>query len=357
MFFLLNNRLKKNISIILLAFIAVLLCVYFFTQKAQEQTVATSTDYIMNTVVEQKLFGKNAQTAIDEIRTQLIEMESKLSMHIDTSEISQINKNAGKAPVKVSDDVFEILKRAKSYSEQSDGIFDITIAPLTSLWNITSDSPSVPAQSDIDEALSKVGYENLILNEEEKTAYLTQEGAAIDLGGVAKGIAGEKVMQIAKENGIKSGYVSIGGNLTVIGKKPQGEDFYFGIRDPRGDASEYIAKITLPDKIMATSGDYERYFIQDSKRYHHILDTSNGYPSESDLISVSVISEDGGLTDFLSTTFFVAGKETTLKYMNEDKYSLVIVDKDKNVYYSQSLEGIIEPNSEKSDYVFHCVRN
>lgn len=311
----------------------------------------------MNTIVEQKLFGKNAQTAVDEIRKELIDMESKLSMHIDSSEISGINKNAGKQPVKVSDEVFEILKRTKDYSEKSNGVFDITVAPLTTLWGITSDSPKVPDEKEIEDALNKIGSDKLILNEQDKTAYLTEEGCAIDLGGVAKGIAGEKVMEIAIKNGIESGYVSIGGNLTVIGKKPQGEDFYFGVRDPRGDANEYIAKIALPDKIMATSGDYERYFEQDSKRYHHILDTSTGYPSDSDLISVSVISSDGGITDFLSTTFFVAGKETALKYINSDEYSLIIVDKDKNVYYSQALENVLEPNSEKSEYVFHCVKD
>lgn len=336
----------------LLAFSLILLAV---KNSSESNTVATSVDYIMNTFVEQKMFGKNAQKTVDEVRAELKNIEQKLSMHIDGSEISAINENAGIAPVKVSDDVFEILKRTKSYSEKSNGLFDITIAPLTSLWGITSDSPKVPNENEIASALSHVGIEKLLLNSENKTAFLTDSGSSIDLGGVAKGIAGEKVRDIALKNGIRSGYVSIGGNLIVIGKKPQGEDFFFGVRDPRGEANEYIAKIAIPGKIMATSGDYERFFEENGVRYHHILSTKTGYPSDSDLISVSVISEDGGITDFLSTAFFVAGKDEALKYMNSDKFSLIIVDKDKNVYYSKSLRDILEPNEEKSEYTFHCI--
>ena len=156
---------------------------------------------------------------------------------------------------------------------------------------------------------------------------------------------------MAQEYEIKTGYVSVGGNLIVLGKDPQGEDFRFAIRDPQGEASEYIATLSLTGSTMATTGAYERWFEQDGKRYHHIIDPRTGYPAESDLLSVSVISEDGMLADCMSTALFIEGKQAALQRMQEEAYQLVIVDTDGNIYYSPSLEGNIQPNTDNQrDY-------
>lgn len=182
-------------------------------------------------------------------------------------------------------------------------------------------------------------------------AMLRNPGQAIDLGAVAKGAACTIIRQVAQEYEIKTGYVSVGGNLIVLGKDPQGEDFRFAIRDPQGEASEYIATLSLTGSTMATTGAYERWFEQDGKRYHHIIDPRTGYPAESDLLSVSVISEDGMLADCMSTALFIEGKQAALQRMQEEAYQLVIVDTDGNIYYSPSLEGNIQLNTDNQrDY-------
>lgn len=315
--------------------------------------MSTSVDFIMNTVVEQKLYGARSQQAVQAVSAMLRQVEQKVSLHLEGSEIDAVNRNAGIAPVAVSQDVFDMLKTAKEYSARCDGIFDLTIAPLDLLWGITSDSPRVPAQDEIRQALTHVDYQKLILDETAHTAYLTEPGMAIDLGGIAKGIAGGMVRRVAEQYGIENGYVSIGGNLTILGKNPEnGQQFLFGVRDPRGNQNEYIATIYAPGKIMATSGDYERYFEQDSVRYHHILDPRTGYPADSDLISVTVLTQDGGLADYLSTLFFILGKQAALEHINDENLQLILVDKDYRVYYSQSLEGVLEPNPEAKAYTF-----
>lgn len=210
--------------------------------------------------------------------------------------------------MEVSQRTFDLLQRAKELSEQSDGAFDITIAPVVELWGITSDHPHVPTDEELAQAMALMGLEDLVLDEEACTVYLTRPGMAIDLGGIAKGWTADQLREYARELGAERGYVSLGGNLMIIGERPDGDPFKFGLRDPQGDASTYLGTVTLEDGCtMATTGGYERYFEEDGIRYHHVLDPRTGYPADSDLLSVAVISKDGTLADYLSTTLFVPG--------------------------------------------------
>lgn len=317
----------------------------------QEYQLAVSTSFVMDTVVEQKLYGRNAQQAVAEIERRLQEYERQYSMYMEDSQVSQINKNAGKKYTSVSEECLEILKRSVLVSQEFDGLFDITIAPLTKLWGISSENPHVPSQQEIDQAKALVNFRDVLIDGNQ--VMLRNIGQAIDLGAVAKGASCDIVREVAAEYGIKTGYASIGGNLVVLGDDPEGKPYRFAIRDPQGDASEYIATLSLTGKTMATTGGYERWFEQNGKRYHHVLDPRTGYPAESDLLSVSVISEDGLLADCLSTALFVAGKEAALERMQREDYQLVIVDTEGNIYYSPSLEGNLQPNTQNHrDYQF-----
>ena len=311
----------------------------------------TQVDFVMDTVVEQRLYGQNVQQAADEVSALLSELENRLSLYVSNSEIAQINANAGKGPVRVSQETFDFLARAKDLSEQSQGLFDITIAPVSTLWNVTSDTPSVPTQQEIVQAQSLVNWEDLLLDSQNCTAELRYEGQAIDLGGIAKGYAVDLAWKVYETYQIQSGYLSVGGNILVLGTDPQGDDFSIGVRDPRGEAKDYLGTIAMPGKIMATTGDYERYFIQDGVRYHHVMDPRTGAPCQSDLISVSVIGEDGTLCDYLSTLLFVAGKETALQLFDEDAFSLILVDQDHRVYISPDLKDCFSP-VEGSNYTY-----
>lgn len=356
-----DKNLQKTKKIVLTV-VGILLLVAAFAvgiwcsneQKANS-TPVTSMQFIMDTFIEQKMYGRSAQKVVDEINSSLKDFEQRMSMHLDESEVTMINLNAGKKFVSVSQETFDCIKLAKEYSEKSNGRFDVTIAPLTKLWDITGLDPRVPPKEEIDKALELVDYQDILLDEKNRGVMLAKKGQAIDLGGIAKGMAAEIVMNIAREKGIESGYVSLGGNLAVIGQKPDGSEYVFGVRDPRGDASEYIGTVHLPGKTMATTGDYERYFVEDGVTYHHILDPATGYPCKSDFISVTIISEHGALADYLSTALFMMEKEDALSMINSEEFEAILVDQEKNVYWSNSLEGNFRPNETKTEYQFHSA--
>ena len=312
--------------------------------------------YAMNTVIEQKWYGESADTVYTGMETKTREIESVLSLHLSQSEIAAINENAGVQPVEVSQRTFDLLQRAKELSEQSDGAFDITIAPVVKLWGITSDHPHVPTDEELAQAMALMGLEDLVLDEEACTAYLTRPGMAIDLGGIAKGWTADQLREYARELGAERGYVSLGGNLMIIGERPDGDPFKFGLRDPQGDASTYLGTVTLKDGYtMATTGGYERYFEEDGIRYHHVLDPRTGYPADSDLLSVAVISKDGTLADYLSTTLFVQGLEAAKAAAGSENYALVMVDQENNVWISGSLRGNFEPHETDADYTYTYI--
>lgn len=317
----------------------------------KEVKTAAGVEFIMNTFVEQRWYGDNAQKNYDETVSALRDIESSLSLYIEDSEISRLNAAAGKHPVALSDDCYSLLKEAAQYCEQSGGLFDITIAPLTIVWGITEENPTIPSDEEIEKVMRLVGYKDIIFDDAAKTVMLAREGMSIDLGGIAKGMAAGKMRRYAEQNNVE-GFISIGGNMMVRGKKPDGGDFVIGIRDPRGEQNEFIATVTLDGLTMATTGDYERYFEKDGVRYHHVLDPFTGRPSDSDLISVTVISENGTLADCLSTSIFLQGSGSLEKYLTRDDCMIVAVTKDKDVYISPALKQRLKTNSQKSEYRF-----
>ncbi|TCL44666.1 FAD:protein FMN transferase [Harryflintia acetispora] len=315
-----------------------------------------TTAFLMDTFVSIKFYGDRAQEAAEALVTHLQQYEENISLYREQSPIARLNAAAGKEPVEMDEETFGLLQRAKEYSLLSQHTFDITVAPLSLLWGVTSQHPRVPGREEIESALPLIDAGDLVLDGQAKTAMLRREGQAVDLGGIAKGAACELVFSVMDEYGIENGYASLGGNMAVRGRYPDsGKDFLFGIRDPRGEGSEYIATLPLRGLTMATTGDYERYFERDGVRYHHVLDPRTGYPARGGLISVSVVSEDGALADFLSTALFVAGKEETLRQMDSEDYSVIAVDEALNVYVSERLYGSLTPNSGKDQYQFHYI--
>lgn len=315
-----------------------------------------TTAFLMDTFVTIKFYGGRAQEAAEALITRLQQYEENISLYREQSPVARLNAAAGKEPVSVDEETFRLLQRAKEYSLLSGHTFDVTIAPLSLLWGVTSEHPRVPDKEEIESALPLVDANDLLLDGQAKTAMLRLEGQAVDLGGIAKGAACELVFSVMDEYGIENGYASLGGNMAVRGRYPDsGKDFLFGVRDPRGAGNEYIATLPLRGLTMATTGDYERYFEQDGVRYHHVLDPRTGYPARGGLISVSVISEDGALADFLSTALFVAGKKETLRQMDSGDYSVIAVDEALNVYVSQALRGTLTQNGEKEQYQFHYI--
>jgi len=356
MMILSQNGVKKSSVIVIIFFLltALLLAgILWYRETSGRAQWASGQEFLMNTVVEYALYGGEAEEAGREVIRELRDFENQISLYVNDSEIAKINAAAGVAPVLVSARTMFILKTVKNYCSLSDGLFDVTIAPLVEAWGITTDHPRIPDQATIERLRKLINYQDILLDEDKQTAMLAQTGEAIDLGGIAKGMADTIVRDVCARYGVSGGYFSIGGNIITMGRKPEGGLFAFGVRNPRGEASDYILSVELEDTSMATSGDYERYFEKDGKRYHHIFDPRTGYPAQSDLISVSVIAEDGGLCDFLSTTLFIAGKEAAMALLGREDFSLILVDKEKNVYVSTALIGKVKPHDPAGAYTFY----
>ncbi len=351
-----QNSVNRNrvIIIIFLILAALLLSVILWYRQLSGKTQWKSGQFfIMNTVVEYALYGGNAKEAGPEIMRQLRDYENQVSLYLNDSEIARINQAAGVAPVAVSARTMSTLKTVKNYCSLSGGLFDVTVAPLVEAWGITTDHPQVPDQATIDKLRQLIHYQDILLDEEKQTVMLAKKGEAIDLGGIAKGMADTIVRDVCAKYEVSGGYVSLGGNIITMGKKPNGKPFAFGVKDPRGKPTDYILSLELEDMSMATSGDYERYFEKDGKRYHHIFDPRTGYPADSDLISVSVIAKDGGLCDYLSTTLFIAGKQNSMALLDRQDFSLILVDQAKNVYVSDALRGKVKIHDPAGIYTFH----
>lgn len=292
----------------------------------------------MDTDISVRIHGENAEQAFNKVKAELYRLEKKLSRFVQGSEVSRINQFAGKGYVAISSETCEVLSGAIRLSEISGGLFDITITPLVDLWDYKR-SVHVPEEDEIRRALAFVNFRNLLLNSKEKTAALREEGQSIDLGGIGKGYASDHCIKILQENGIFSGFVNIGGNVSTLGNRPEGSPWSVGIRHPRQENC-LLGAVRVTGKAVVTSGDYERYFMDlDGNRRHHILNPVTGYPVDSGLISVSVIYDRAVVADALSTAIFAGGIDNGLEYLvHFPGAEAILIDKVQQVYITKGIK-------------------
>ena len=250
---------------------------------------------------------------LEKIIRRVREIEGKMSVFKASSEISIIAANAGRRPVAVSDEVFKLLERALQISQASNGAFDITVRPLTKLWNFGHSKNSIPNASALESANSLVGYNSLVLDPKNQTAFLKKSGAKLDLGGIAKGYAADEAKRLLTENGISRALINLGGNVLALGNSFENVPWKIGIQNPLSVRGESVLTIELSDKSVVTSAVNERFFMKDGRRYHHILNPLTGYPASSGLLSASVIADSSMLADALSTAAFVLGAKEGIK--------------------------------------------
>lgn len=233
----------------------------------------------------------------------------------------------------------DILEKGLYYSELSGGKFDITIEPESSLWDFTSDSPEVPGRSEIKAAQGLVGYRNAKINGNQ--LILKVPGMGIELGAIAKGFIADQLKEYLVENGVTSGTVNLGGNILCIGRKTDGQPFRIGIQQPFADRNEIVTAVKAEDISVVSSGIYERYFMQDDKIYHHILNPLTGYPYDNGLSAVTIVSGSSVDGDALSTTCFALGIDKGMELANslDDVYAVFITE-DGKLYYSDGFKDI-----------------
>ena len=285
---------------------------------------------------------RNKNIFADEKDRAAAETEIKNIADPGNNAVFSLNKD-GSIEFDVSDILYEILEMGLYYSRLSEGALDITIEPESSLWDFTSDNRKVPEDIKVKEAVKLTGYKNAVLKD--KKLVLKKPGMGIELGAIAKGFIADKLKEYLKENGVTSGTVNLGGNVLCIGKKMDGSPFCIGIQHPFADRNEIITAVNAEDISVVSSGIYERYFMQDGKIYHHILDPSTGYPYDNGLIAVTVISGKSADGDALSTTCFAMGLEKGLEFANslDGVYAVFITD-DEKLHYSEGFKEMESGN-------------
>ena len=297
----------------------------------------TYTDTLFDTVISVQIFDSVDEDVLKGCEKLCKKYDSMFSNKIEDREISR-NNSAGGNPVEVSKETIKLIKKGIYYSEMSDGVFDITIAPVSNLWDFKAETPLVPSPEAIAEAVSHVNYENIIIRD--NTVKLTDPHAGIDLGAIAKGYIADRIKDYLEEEGVRHAMINLGGNVLAMGSKLDGSDYNIGIQKPFDETGEPITSVKISDKSVVTSGIYQRYFKADGKIYHHILDPNTGYPCENNLYSVTILTDSSLTADALSTTCFLLGYDRGMKLINQlDNVDAVFITNDNQIHYSKNFQN------------------
>jgi FAD:protein FMN transferase len=331
------SKIKLKILLIFFIFLQ-----NIFAQKSDEiKFEMSASKYLMGTeftvtVVHTSI--DSGKAAIYYALREVERIESVMSNYRDSSEISYVNKNAFYKPVKVSPELFGIIDRSISYSKKFDGLFDITVGPLTNYWGFNSDHPlkTPPDSGKIKNLLQIVDYRYIILDFTDSTISFTKGGVEIDLGGIAKGYALDRAVEVLRKNNVKDFLINGGGDLYTSGSKADGKKWIIGIKDPRNN-EKLSAALEVENTGVLTSGDYERFEIINGKRYHHIFNPKTGFPAPGTM-SATVVNGNCELGVVLSKILFIKG-ENTRNFLNDTPYYLI--DSEGSIILNYTIEKLL----------------
>lgn len=315
------------------------LCGIIYGCSTKSTDPISHTEVVFDTVVTIQLYDTTDSKLLDECFSLCHKYEAMFSRTIESSEISQINHSNG-LPVSVSPETLELVQKAVHYSELSNGLFDITIAPLSELWDFKNNTNTIPDSTVINEAKAHVDYRNITIDPSKSTIQLADPDSSLDLGGIAKGYIADRIKDFLVENNIEHALINLGGNVLAIGGKPDNTPFNIGIQEPFSDRGETISSVKTASSSVVTSGIYERYFEKDNIVYHHILDPVTGYPYETDLYGVTILSSSSADGDALSTICLSLGLEKGLEFINQtDGVEAMFITDKKELYYSEKFNS------------------
>lgn len=274
---------------------------------------------------DEELARKSIDTAIDEITR----IEKLISSWDPNSETSDINRNAGIQPVQVSQELFDLIGRSKKVSRLTHGIFDISYASMDKIWKFDGSMQSVPPHADVVASVAKIGYDNIILDSQKRTVFLKENGMRIGFGAIGKGYAANMARDVMKKMGISSGLVNAGGDLITWGRMENDGDWRIGIANPK-DKDNIFSWLIVSEMAVVTSGNYEKYFMADGKKYSHIINPRTGYPATGTK-SVTIICPNAELADALATSVFILGKKDGIDLIDQLKgiECLIVTDEDE----------------------------
>lgn len=312
---------------------------------------AKASFFAMDTYISLTLYGKDGEKAVLEAQEKMTELEGLWSATHKESIVYALNHSGG-APVILDDETKELLRFAVSMARETEGALEPTIYPVLLSWGFTTGENRIPDREEIQDLLKYVGYDNIRIHGKEA---LLPSGTQLDFGAVAKGYAGDMLVELLRERGITSGLLDLGGNIQAIGSKPDGSSWRIGLRDPFGDG--YLGVIEASDLAVVTSGNYERFFVgEDGNVYGHIIDPVTGCPADSGLASVTVIAKEGKVCDALSTALFVMGLEKASGYWREHRdFDMILITEDGKIYLTEGAKSRFSLNNSYEEYKWELI--
>jgi len=297
-------------------------------------------EIMLGTVCRVTIYDKPQEEAFKAAFQRISEIEAKMSLKKEASEINKINAKAGLDFVEVSSDTFKVIAKALEIASLSTGAFDPTVGPLVGAWDIGGDNPRRPSESEIDSLLPLINYKDVELDFSNNSVKLAKEGMILDLGGIAKGFAADEVAKTLREYNVEKAIINLGGNILVMGNKIDQSPWKIGVQNPDAERGGHVIVLDLEDQTLVTSGPYERFFILDGVVYHHILDPETGYPVITDLTSASIVTTESMTADALSTAIYVLGLQKGLDLIESlSGVEAIFIDSQHNLYLSSGIEN------------------
>lgn len=279
----------------------------------------------------------SANDYIDKAVNEISRIEKLISSWDPASETSEINRNAGIKPVKVAPELYNLINRALKISEITDGAFDISYASMDKIWKFDGSMTKMPSEEEIKESVSKVGYQNIILNPKDTTVFLKNKGMKIGFGAIGKGYSADQAKNLLMKNGVKSGIINASGDMNTWGDKPDGTPWKVAITNPMNKEHSF-ALLPLENRAVVTSGDYEKFVKFNGVRYAHIINPKTGYPATG-IISATVFAPKAELADALATSVFVMGIDAGIDRINQlPEIDCIIVDEKGKVHTSKNIK-------------------
>ncbi|WP_299528749.1 FAD:protein FMN transferase [uncultured Lutibacter sp.] len=316
-----------------------LVSILFVSSITSAQQLHRKTLKLMGSRFDISVVANDSIEAINYINLAIGEIsriEKLISSWDPNSQTSEINRNAGIKPIKVSTELFNLIQRSLVISKLTDGAFDISYASMDKIWKFDGSMKIMPSEEEINNSVSKVGYQNIILNEEYKTVFLKLKGMKIGFGAIGKGYAADEAKKLLISKGVTAGIINASGDMNTWGKQPNGEDWKVAITNPM-NKNKAFALLPISNGAVVTSGNYEKYVTFNSIRYSHIIDPRTGYPT-SGIISVTVFAPKAELADALATSVFVMGTEVGLNRINQLKnIECIIIDDQGKIHTSEQI--------------------
>lgn len=318
-----------------------LLLVFLAAPPLSADAPVSRTQNVLWTTCTVTLYDHGTQQALDASFQRLQEIHDRMSTNVPGSQLDEIAAEAGKAPVRVTDDVFLVAQKALEFARLTDGLFDPTVGPLVKAWRFDKDDPRIPAPADIQAALSLVNWKDVVLDDKTRTVYLARPSMQLDFGGLIKGYAADEVARILTAQGVHSAIIDLGGDIYALGNEPSGSPWRIGVQNPDADRGVSFAIASITSQSIVTSGVYEHYFTVNGRRYSHIINTRTGYPVDNGLASVTVISSHSIDADGLGLSLFCLGVKDGLALGEKLGLGVIMVDSSHRVYATSKAREVL----------------